>query len=148
MSTKSLALGNLWGGLPLVRSVLKEESRKSPLVVRRGSAVTLPRMQAKSKRSFGLSLSGAKSWLSALLVVATAGMLLAYVFGINQSAAKGYEIKKQQSKLNQLVEQNKKLMVRAAEMGSIVQIQNEAEANQLVQITNQEYLQVNQLTQR
>jgi hypothetical protein len=105
-------------------------------------------MQAKSKRSFGLSLSGAKSWLSALLVVATAGMLLAYVFGINQSAAKGYEIKKQQSKLNQLVEQNKKLMVRAAEMGSIVQIQNEAEANQLVQITNQEYLQVNQLTQR
>lgn len=115
-------------------------------------AVVLTRPARPAKRSVGkkLNLSAylAKNYLAAGLVVATVAMFILYIFGINQSAAKGYEITKQRNELTQLIEENKKLLVRLAEVGSIVQIQQEAAANHLVQITNQEYLEVNQLSQR
>ncbi len=137
MSTKSLAW-NLLGGLPKKAA---ETTARRPVPharpITRGTARTQPWSRQQTRIYFGL-----------LLGLATILMLVAYIFGINRSAAKGYEITKQKNQLNALVEDNKKLIVRAAEIGSILQIQDQLASEHLVQITNQEYLQVNQLSQR
>jgi hypothetical protein len=142
MSTKTFALPRVLGSFaPRVSSVTKDH-KLARHNIRRGIAV-------KPKRAW---FSASKDQVKSGMALALSGLIvvtfLAYVFGINQSAAKGYEIKKQQQKLSQLKEQNEQLQVRAAEIGSMTQIQMEAATNQLVQITNQEYLQPNQLSQR
>lgn len=140
MSSKSIPFGWL-GALPKIASETKTPSRSL-------NRSTIVLGKSATRRSFSWKFSLNKETASIGLVVVTAGMLVAYVFGINQSAAKGYEVTREKNKLNELVEDNRKLLVRVAEVGSIVQIQQEAEANQLVQITNQEYLEVNQFSQR
>jgi hypothetical protein len=140
MSTKSFTFG-LFAGLP---KITRETKALGPAGAR--SAIVLTRPSARSRAGIKLNLNRNTAALG--LIVLTAGMLVAYIFGINQSAAKGYEVTREKNKLNLLAEENKKLLVRLAEVGSIVQIQEEAASNRLVQITNQEYLEVNQLSQR
>jgi hypothetical protein len=141
MSTKSLA----W---PLPLFGRNTSASRSTNITPHRTAV-LARASRPLRRSRFANLSANFfQYLAGALVVATAVMLVLYVFGINQSAAKGYEITKQRNKLNALMEDNKKLLVRTAEAGSILQIRDEAAANHLVQITNQEYLQITQLSQR
>ena len=123
MTTRALALPGFFTGSPRV----KTESR-----VRRRAA----------------SPADIKYYLAVGLAVLATVMLMAYIFGINQSAAKGYEISKAKAKLSLLQEENQKLQIRLAEAGSIAQIQTEATANHLVQITSQEYLQDIRLSQR
>jgi cell division protein FtsL len=48
---------------------------------------------------------------------------MAYILGVNSYAATGYEIKKSQSQLEKLVEENKKLSLQVSESSSIVSAQ-------------------------
>ena len=150
MSTKSLAWG-LFGGVPSVRS----ETKEAPGHAAPRRAIVMDRPGAARSRSLTRSrplalLRGeTRTKLAIALAVGVVLLSLAYIFGINQSAAKGYEVTAQKNKLNTLIEDNKKLLVRTAQAGSVSQIQDDASANQLVQITAQEYLQQpTQLTQR
>jgi hypothetical protein len=145
MSAKSITLG-LFGGLSGTAS--DNAGARRPSAGNR-QAIILPRTSARpAGRSAAWAQADTKLYVGAALALAVAAMFLAYVFGINQSAAKGYEIAKQKNKLNTLIEENKKLTVRRAEIGSTLQIQDEAAADHLVQINSQEYLQANQLSQR
>ena len=80
--------------------------------------------------------------------VVTLTISIVYVLGVNSYASTGYEIQQEQVRLNKLQEENKKLMVKAAEVGSISQIQNEATVQNLVSITSEEFLQPNHFSQR
>ncbi len=153
MTAKTFALPSLLGGIvPLVKS--ETVATKSGAV--RGT-VSVPRVSRVQKvstskralrRSWTVSRSDIKTWATVGLSLTTGVLLLAYIFGINQSAAKGYEIKKQQTKLDQSREENKKLNVRLAEASSLTQIQTEVASHHLVPIANQEYLQYNRLSER
>ena len=124
---------------------MRSETKESPGRPASRRAIVMARPGAVRSRTRG----EARTNLAIALAGAIAVLSLAYIFGINQSAAKGYEVTAQKNKLNTLVEDNKKLLVRTAQAGSVSQIQDEASANQLVQITAQEYLQQpTQLTQR
>lgn len=143
MSTK--ALSALLGGWPKINN---DTPNARPT---NRAAIVLPRGQTSSRsisRSWSLPNGQTQAYAAVALSLAIAVLFVAYVFGINQSAAKGYEITKQKNKLNTLIEENKKLLVRTSEVGSILQIQDEAASHNLVQITNQEYLQTTQLSQR
>ncbi len=143
MSTKSYTLG-LLGGIAATVSDAKDNTQRSFSGSNRRAVV----MARSGSPSIALSRIDTRLYLGVGLAAAVALMFLVYVFGINQSAAKGYEITRQKAELNALIEENKKLLVRTAEIGSIVQIQDQAAADHLVQINNQEYLQLNQLSQR
>jgi hypothetical protein len=125
MSSKPFSL---LSAIPLVAPGVSTRNHRNS----RASALALPR-----HTSVGL-----------ILLALAAVLMVFYVFGINRHAAMGYELKKQQAKVNSLIEQNKKLTVRAAETGSTLKLQEEVSLNNFVQITNQEYLQANQYSQR
>ncbi len=52
-------------------------------------------------------------------------LLASYLQGINSYSSTGYEIKKLQSRLTVLTEQNKQLSVKAAELSSMAGLQND-----------------------
>jgi hypothetical protein len=150
MSTKSLTWGLFGTGGASVRDETKESSRAAHPLNRKAMVLSRPGTRSRSS-AHGISWSRGelKTRLALALAGAVVVLSLLYVFGINQSAAKGYEITAQKNRLNTLMEDNKKLLVRTAQAGSVRQIQDEALANQLVQITVQEYLQQpTQLSQR
>ena len=62
-------------------------------------------------------------WLSVGLIAANAVMLMSYIYGVNDSASKGYEIKSLQKRLAVLSEENKKISLKVSEASSMVAIQ-------------------------
>src|SRR5438105_1533161 len=109
MSTKSLA----WG----MFGPWHRRDRTTATVAGRVTA----RISSRAGRPAAAARMDKRLYLGAGLAAAAIVLLLAYVFSINQSAAKGYEITQQKNKLDALIEDNKKLLVRTAEVGSIVQ---------------------------
>jgi hypothetical protein len=85
---------------------------------------------------------GAGYFLFSLCII----LLVVHFFGVNQYAAKGYEIKSVQSKIATLNEQNKKLVLRTAEVGSLLEVHNSLISGDFVPVSNAEFLQVNQLS--
>ncbi len=83
-----------------------------------------------------------------VLTVANAVVLMAYLLGVNINASRGYEIKRLQTRVNQLTEENKKLGLKMAEQSSIASIQGDFLGAKFVPVGQTQYLQQTQLTRR
>lgn len=81
------------------------------------------------------------SWVSYALIATNAVVLLSYFFGVNSSAAQGYEMRKTQTSINKLAEENKKLMLKVSERTSIAQLQNEISQSSFVPVKTTLYVQ-------
>lgn len=91
-------------------------------------------------------------WLATGLIAANAVLLLSYIYGVNDFASKGYEIKALQTKLSQLNDDNKKINLKISEATSMVAIQSDFLNANFVPAGTAKFLVVNpnanQLTQR
>lgn len=119
---KSFALGNFFG-LGLVKprnkvSVIKKEENKY------------------------------KFWLASILIGLNLIFLMSYIYGVNEYAASGYEIKSLQKNLAELNSSYKKLNIKASEAVSMVEIQNDFLNANFVAGGTTKYLQTTQLTHR
>ena len=84
-----------------------------------------------------------------LFLIAVNGLLLLnYIYGVNKYASKGYEIKKLQTQLSVLTEENRKISVKTAEANSMVSIQNDFLNSNFVAAGTPKFLQAGQFTQR
>jgi hypothetical protein len=82
------------------------------------------------------------------LAACNVAIFVSYFFGVNQGVAKGYEIKKIQTQINTLQEENQKLTVKASEVGSILRVQQELASSGFVPATGGIFLQTEHYSQR
>ncbi len=93
--------------------------------------------------------SGALRFWSALLMVAISTVLLfSYIYGVNEYANKGYQIKVLQTRLNDLTENNKKINLKISEVTSMVAIQQDFLSSNFVPAGTPKFLEVKQFSQR
>ena len=107
--------------------------------------------QAKSAKNTKSSRSSQTGWIGAVNVTAVVGIVFAlsfYVYTINGSVSKGYDLKKQQAAMEELVETEKRLMVQQASLGAIVKVNEVASISGMVPVTNEEFLIAGQLSSR
>ncbi len=161
--SKSFTLNSI---IPKITSVTKTEaaSAKSKPVLKsaKGRVVTMRSMKSSSaavaqaraksgsaRRSLSRFVSG--NWIG---TVSAAGVLAIvvgmgfYVFMINNSASKGYELKRQQAVMEELVETQKRLVIQQAASGSIVKVNDVASTSGMVPVTGEEFLVASQISKR
>lgn len=85
------------------------------------------------------------SLASLFLIIGLAGF---HLYSVNAYSSKGFELKRHQAVIAELTEQNKRLVVRQAEMGSIMQVSDTATQLGLVPIAHEEYIVSKQITHR
>ncbi len=158
MSTKTFSLPNLFGFSPPIvrsehrvsgvtsRSPLRQETHRPAITKSRVRTSSLSR--ATRSVSLIATAQSNRNWVGLSLAVGVVGLSIFYMFGVNGNVATGYEMHRAQVKLEKAQLENKRLMVKTAEVGSMTQIQNEAIAEKLVSITSEEYLQPNHLSER
>jgi hypothetical protein len=143
MSIRSLALGGI---IPWTKS---EPKLTAVSTVRRPTIISSRTIARPGTRTRSrLNLASAVPWLSFLAgfaVIAASGL---YLFSINMYAAKGYDLKKQQALVRELTAKQQQLIIKQAEVGSIAQLNSAATAEQLVQITDEEFIQPKELSVR
>jgi hypothetical protein len=107
------------------------------------SAPALSRVKrpAKSNQLGGFWFFGSVSLIMLLVVV-----LMSYLLGVNSYTSRGYEIQKAQAQLSQLIEENKKLSLKTAEVSSIMKIQVALENSNFVPSGAMQFLEGNQYT--
>jgi len=81
-------------------------------------------------------------WVSYGLMALNAVVLMSYLFGVNQSASTGYEIKKIQKAIALEQTQNQALSLKISEQASIASIQADYLNHGYVPISQSSYLQV------
>lgn len=146
MSIRSLTLGGI---LPRIKSETKTTnfkatpSRRATIIMSR--AVASPAV-SRARRNF--RVSAVVPWLSAAACAAVIVVSAMYLFSINLYSAKGYDLKKQQAIVRDLTARQQQLIIKQAEIGSIAQLNSAATAEQLVQITDEEFIQPRQLSAR
>jgi Ni,Fe-hydrogenase I cytochrome b subunit len=82
------------------------------------------------------------------LVAINVVLLMAYLFGVNNYASQGYEIKKIQTKNKILSDDNKKLNLKISEQSSLAVMHNDLANSEFVPVNQAKYVQTNQFTQR
>lgn len=104
--------------------------------------------QNSAKNNFRFSTKAVSPnvrYLLALSLLAANILLLgSYIYGVNKFATKGYEIKKIQTQLAALSEDNKKINLRVSEANSMVGIQNDFLNSNFVAAGTPKFLEVNQ----
>ncbi len=95
-----------------------------------------------------MNWSAVTSALSTLCLVLSVIGVGSYIYFTNASVSKGYELKKEQAKVDELNEIQKRLVVQQAALGSIVKVNDVASTAGMVPVTNQEFLSANQLSSR
>lgn len=139
MSTKTLILGI---SVPKVFS----ETKSAALPRARGQVLMArTKSTAVSSRTTQANLI---PFISATVIVAIGVMLGFHLFTVNAYSSKGFELKRIQAAINQLTDQQKKLVVQQAELGSIVKVSDVAATYGLVPVTDSEFINTNHLTQR
>lgn len=93
-------------------------------------------------------VGGMQSFLAVLLIGINIMLLVSYIYGVNKYAGKGYEIKKLQTQLATLTEENKKISLKISEASSMVSIQNDFLSSNFVAAGTPKFLKETQLTQR
>jgi hypothetical protein len=88
------------------------------------------------------------TWVSYGLLAMNAVVLLSYFFGVNSAASQGYEMRKIQTSINQLSEENKKLLIKASEQTSMAQLQIEISNSTFVPVQSALYIQQQHLTKQ
>jgi hypothetical protein len=110
-----------------------------------------PAVNYKAPRSNArkfVSLDRGQLLVSYALIAASGALLLMYLFGVNNNATKGYEIKRLQTGLQQLSETNQKLNLQTSEQSAITVVQNDFDRTQFVPLAQVKYLQMNQYSVR
>lgn len=87
-------------------------------------------------------------WLSAALIAANGLLLMSYIYGVNEFASQGYQIKTLQAQIAALGEDNKKITLKVSEAGSMVAIQNDFLSSNFVPAGTAKFLAPSQFTQR
>ncbi len=109
------------------------------------SSVTKTKAKSAKRCSRSTSLVSSVSFVGLCAVVLSLGF---YIYTINASVSKGYELKQQQAAMEELKETQKRLMVQQAAMGAIVKVNDVASTAGMVPITDEEFLVANQLSSR
>ncbi len=121
---------------------------------RRGgrSAFHLAARSALGRRAGHSRIFAAQSpWrlrLAYALVAVNIALVLASIVSVNDYAAGGYVLSELQTNIDKLSEQNKKLMVKSTELGSVVELQENLAASGYVAAGTPQFVQAGQLTQR
>ncbi len=138
MSIKSLSLGFT---IPKISSETKTASKpksKNIVVMTRATRVT-----PKHRVAF--------NWVpmaSAASIAMVVGLLGFHLFAVNAYSGKGFELKRHQSAIKTLTEDQKRLVVQQAEMSSIAKVNDVATEFGLVPITQEEFVNTSQYSQR
>ncbi len=90
--------------------------------------------------------SQVKYWFSIGLIAVNVLFLMSYIYGVNDFAASGYEIKSIQKQLALLNEDNKKINLKVSEANSMVVIQNDFLSANFVPGGTTKFLQANQFS--
>jgi cell division protein FtsL len=150
MSSKTFSFNSVF---PSITSITKTEKniKESPkratgaVLVKRASK-PVSNSRSRSRLSWGGSnLIGS---LSAIGLIAIVAGLSFYIYTINASVSKGFELKQNQTALNDLQEVQKRLVVEQAALGSINKVNDVASTVGMVPVTNEEFLSTNQLSKR
>lgn len=105
--------------------------------------------QQQARRKNQNILSGVRAqWLGMSILVLLVGAMLLYLVQVNNFATKGYEIKKLQTAVSQLQDENSKLVVQAAQLQSIQRIQTDPAVLNMVPATQMTYVQTTSLTEK
>lgn len=108
-------------------------------------ATVMPRAGfVKRSRSFG----SAVPYLSIAALAAIVFLFGFHLFMVNAYASKGFELKKHEQAVKDLDDQQKDLLVKQSELGSISKVNDVASIYGLVPVTNEEFLNSSQLTQK
>lgn len=89
-----------------------------------------------------------KLWLAYGLVVANIALALASIISVNYYTASGYKLSQLQTQVDKLNDQNKKLMVKTTELGSVVALQENLAAAGYVAAGTPQFVKSAQLSQR
>ncbi len=134
----------LWGNLPIPFKNKKNKISNRGFRANFGRSSRVNSVHARR----AVNLAGSRRILVMALLFGNIALAVVYFLGVNQNAAKGYEFKKVTFKINQLTEENKKLIVKISEVGSILEIQKSSSLAQFVPVDAAEFLEVKQLSQR
>ncbi len=146
MSSKSFSLTSVF---PSISSVTKTEVKSkenlkratgSVLVKRASKAVVLPRARTQHRNWVGA--------LSAISLVAVVAGLSFYIYTINASVSKGFDLKQHQAEVNELLEVQKRLVVEQSALASINKVNDVASNSGMVAVTNEEFLTPTQLSKK
>lgn len=112
-----------------------------------------PQVFSKSKTKVSYSnpreLAGGFKLALGLGLLGLCGLvLMSYIYGVNEYANKGYEIKALQQKLAVLNDDNKKISLKISEATSMVVIQTDFLNANFVSAGTPKFLQVNQFSER
>jgi len=84
-----------------------------------------PVFSKAKKQSFAVPSRPVKFWLSVALIAANAVLLMNYIYGVNDYANKGYEIKSLQKQVSSLTDDNRKITLKVSQASSMVSIQSD-----------------------
>ena len=89
-------------------------------------------------------------YFAVALIISNFLLLISYVYGVNDFASKGYQIKSLQTKLGVLTEENRKINFKVSESRSMASIQSGVSNSNFVQAGAPKFLEVrlSQFTQR
>ena len=130
--------------IPRILSVTKSDGPASRKKATSGRAFSAPAKPVRSRVTFS-------SWIGTGSVLGIAAIFVSlgfYIYTINASVSKGFELKKQQAAIDTLNETQKRLMVQQAALGSIVKVNDVASTAGMVPVTGEEFLVANQLSAR
>jgi hypothetical protein len=86
--------------------------------------------------------------ISYALIAANAVLLVSYFIGANSSATEGYEIKKLQTSIASLHEDNKKLTLKISEKTSMATLQTEIANSSFVPVSSSVFVEVDRYTKK
>lgn len=145
MISKSLSLGVIIPKISSINKTVTGKVIKNTAVNRR--AVLMARPTAKAAAP-ALSVGGAVPFVSALCLLGIIALVGFHLFIVNAYSSKGFELKRHQAAIVELTEQQKALLIKQADLGSIGKVNDSAELSGLIPITDEEYLSGNQLSQK
>lgn len=126
MSTKVLALENVWPNW-------------------------LAKPQTRHQKKLSIAAGWQVNWrgtLAAGLAVLNVILLLSYVYGVNQYATAGFEIKTLQKKVDDLNEDNRKISLKVSEANSMISIQSDFLNSNFVAAGTPQFLQFSQYSMK
>jgi len=104
--------------------------------------------KSKKYSSNSKQQSQPRFWLAAALIAANMVLLMSYIYGVNDFANKGYEVKALQTQLANLTDANNKINLTVSEASSMVSIQTDFLNANFVPAGTPTFLQPEQFTER
>ena len=105
--------------------------------------VWAPIFSKTKKQSFVQSKNSLRFYFAVALVASNAVLLMSYIYGVNDYANKGYEIKAIQNQVNTLTEDNRKINLKVSQASSMVSIQSDFLSSNFVPAGSSKFLNTN-----